>query len=156
LGGDIALMFPDTYFLLGVGLFLITQLIYSYLFFQQKNDQASFLNYKSILVSAFGAVLFCLLLPKAGDLMIPIILYGLTLITMTLLALNRKQGKDYPMVAIGGISFLLSDAMIAIDRFASDIPMSSIWIMLTYLLAQYLIVEGIIRHLETNHQPTQN
>jgi uncharacterized membrane protein YhhN len=34
--------------------------------------------------------------------------------------------------------------LIAINKFAFKIPLSDVWIMATYIIAQYLIVEGIL------------
>jgi uncharacterized membrane protein YhhN len=40
------------------------------------------------------------------------------------------------------MSFLLSDALLAINKFVAPIPMAGFWVMLTYITAQYLIVKG--------------
>ena len=43
-------------------------------------------------------------------------------------------------VAIGACLFMLSDSLIAIDRFLTPLPMSSLWILSSYFAAQMLIV----------------
>jgi len=40
--------------------------------------------------------------------------------------------------------FLLSDSMIAFNKFNSDIPLAGFLIMITYIAAQYLIMRGLI------------
>jgi uncharacterized membrane protein YhhN len=62
-------------------------------------------------------------------------------------ALNRKNKvseKSYFTVLAGAILFVFSDSLIAINKFAVGIPKSGIWIMTTYILAQYLIMSGLL------------
>ena len=42
--------------------------------------------------------------------------------------------------------FMLSDSVLAINRFAQPLPWSAIWVLLTYYAAQALIVQGVLRH----------
>ncbi len=146
--GDLALM-ESNLFLPGVGLFLLAQGLYIYLFRKS--------TYNSLRVSypllgagvAYATILFYLVLPSAGSLIIPIIIYGLVLLTMTLMALHRK-GKtveeSYKLVAIGAILFLISDSVLAYSKFVSVFFLSQTLVMLTYILAQYFIAVGIIKH----------
>jgi uncharacterized membrane protein YhhN len=67
---------------------------------------------------------------------------------MLLLAFNgylswEKPGNKY--VFVGAISFVVSDSLLAINKFYEPIERSSFLIMLTYLVAQYLIVVGILK-----------
>jgi hypothetical protein len=43
---------------------------------------------------------------------------------------------------------MISDSTIAINKFLQPIPQSGLLIMSTYMAAQWLIVEGLIRHQE--------
>jgi uncharacterized membrane protein YhhN len=40
---------------------------------------------------------------------------------------------------------VISDSMIAIDKFYTQIPLAGFWIMITYISAQYLIMRGLAR-----------
>ena len=63
------------------------------------------------------------------------------------MALNRKGAiteKSFNWVLWGAILFILSDSLIALNKFTVDIPLSKTWIMATYMGAQYLIVMGYI------------
>ena len=88
-------------------------------------------------------------LPKvASALQIPILAYGLTILTMLLTALNRWKSVEktsFQWVFIGAILFVLSDSLIAISRFVQPFAMSGIAIMLTYAAGQFLIVEGVLK-----------
>jgi len=43
---------------------------------------------------------------------------------------------------MGAILFMLSDSVIAVNKFVLEIPLSGLWIMTTYTLAQWLITVG--------------
>lgn len=149
-GGDLALIYPE-YFLLGVGLFLVAQISYSYLFIQSSYQKLKFHTVKVIPYFIYGILLFYLLLPDAGDLRIPIFIYGLCLLTMAALARLREgftSKGSYQYVLIGSILFLISDSLIAINKFYMEVPFERILIMGTYIVAQYLIAEGMLKHAE--------
>jgi uncharacterized membrane protein YhhN len=64
---------------------------------------------------------------------------------MGIKAMERQtNSKSYLFVLIGAMTFIASDSLIAINKFAFKIPLSDVWIMATYIIAQYLIVEGIL------------
>jgi uncharacterized membrane protein YhhN len=49
---------------------------------------------------------------------------------------------------VGSLLFLASDSMIAINKFTTEIPMAGFWIMISYILAQYLIMRGLVLEKE--------
>ncbi|MFM8914325.1 MAG: lysoplasmalogenase family protein, partial [Flammeovirgaceae bacterium] len=59
---------------------------------------------------------------------------------------GRTTSKSFTYVMMGALLFMTSDSLLAINKFLNPLPLSGISIMLTYCLAQYLIVEGIIAH----------
>ena len=71
----------------------------------------------------------------------PVLVYGACLGTMAVLA----TGVNLP-TAVGGGLFLVSDGLIALDAFAAgfDLPGQDVWVMATYVLAQVLIVAGVL------------
>ena len=76
-----------------------------------------------------------------------IIVYALSLIGMSMMALNRlgRVGRSsYMLVFFGSILFLLSDSMIALNKFYSEFWLAGFWIMITYIAAQYMIMRGLI------------
>ncbi len=78
----------------------------------------------------------------------PIItIYALSLILMSMMALNRSGrvgAMSFKLVFIGSLLFLLSDSMIAFNKFHSEIPLAGFLIMVTYIAAQYMIMRGLI------------
>jgi len=101
-----------------------------------------------ILFLLYVGGIYYILLPGLEGIMKPVILvYALSLIGMSMMALNRRgrvNPSSFRFVFIGSILFLLSDSMIAINKFAMEIPLAGFWIMITYILAQYLIMRGLV------------
>ncbi|WP_409416880.1 lysoplasmalogenase [Flavobacterium sp. PS2] len=153
--GDVILLFADKaeiYFILGLVAFLISHVIYIILFNKQnkpdvpKNKGVFFIGLGFILV--YLATMLTVLLPKLGDLQLPVIVYALTISTMLLYAFSgyliwKKPANTY--ILVGAIIFVLSDSILAMDKFYEPIYKNSFFIMLTYLMAQYLIVIGILK-----------
>lgn len=154
--GDNLLMFSEKnelFFFAGVGGFFLAQLSYIYIFatcserggrgFLQKHPAYGFL------FLIYVGVIYYLLYPGLEGIMRPIILvYALSLIGMSMMALNRRDRvhrASYLPVFIGSLLFVLSDSLIALDRFCVQIPLAGFWIMLTYMPAQYLIMRGLVR-----------
>lgn len=48
-----------------------------------------------------------------------------------------------PLVAVGAALFVLSDTIIAVDRFLTPVRRAHLWVMATYLLAQAGILGGL-------------
>jgi hypothetical protein len=48
-------------------------------------------------------------------------------------------------VALGSSLFMLSDTLLALDKFVSPLPYAGLWVLATYYLAQGLIVRGVLR-----------
>lgn len=74
---------------------------------------------------------------------VPILLYGCLLATMAASAagLGWRSG-------VGGALFLLSDLLIGIGLAGTELPGPPIWVMLTYVLGQALIVLGWLHRHE--------
>ncbi|NYI70778.1 putative membrane protein YhhN [Naumannella cuiyingiana] len=91
-----------------------------------------------------GMVLIGILVPTAGVLVPAVAAYGVVVIAMAVLASGLGR-----IGQLGGIIFLISDALIAFDRFAPwlDIPLAGPAIMATYILAQALLVTATLRYL---------
>ncbi len=137
-GGDIALdLDRGRYFVHGLGLFLVAHIFYTAAFLQSSGT-ADRLTFTVITILAVYAVGMSLLLrPKLGNLAVPVYLYIAVITAMGISASFRS-----PLVLTGALIFMLSDSMIAINKFLQPIPGSNYWIMITYYLAQYLIAKG--------------
>lgn len=153
--GDVILMFADNgelYFIFGLVAFLLSHLVYIFLFSKQlptknnTNKTILWIGIAAILI--YLALMLATLLPSLGDLKIPVVVYALVISTMLFFAFKGslswlKPAKNY--ILLGAIIFVSSDSILAFDKFYSPIPMNNFLIMATYLVAQYLIVAGILK-----------
>ena len=53
-------------------------------------------------------------------------------------------------VLIGAVFFVTSDSILAINKFYCPVPNPLLWIMSTYLIAQFCLVKGILKMNEKN------
>ncbi len=143
LGGDILLSWPDL-FVPGLGSFLLAQIIYTMLFSAQfAFSRRGMIWGGFILIYAFTALTF--IVPKAGDFSGAVIAY-LCAISCMAISAGFRQDKQFLLVALGAFVFMVSDTLIAVNKFVQPFPYAGVAIMITYYLAQLMISLGIIRH----------
>ncbi|WP_158729994.1 MULTISPECIES: lysoplasmalogenase [unclassified Flavobacterium] len=153
--GDIILMFADKgelYFIAGLIAFLLSHISYIILFSKQlkiyinKNKIIYWIGVTAI--ALYLIVMMLILLPSLGDLKAPVFVYALTISIMLLFALKGFLNWQKPTsiyILIGATVFVASDSILAFDKFYAPLQYSSFLIMATYLIAQYLIVTGILK-----------
>ncbi|SHJ09026.1 lysoplasmalogenase [Flavobacterium terrae] len=151
--GDIILMFTDKgelYFIFGLVSFLVAHIIFILLFTKQEKENTSTNKLFWIGLVIVGIYLFgmlSLLYPSLGDLKIPVTVYAITISTMLLMAIkgyfNWKKPNNLT-VLLGALIFVSSDSILAINKFHSELPKSGFLIMITYIVAQFLITKGIL------------
>lgn len=158
--GDVLLMFQvedEMFFMLGLAAFLLGHVLYivSYRQLRWRVATKELLPTQKIRfifpIVLAGTGLLVVLFPTLGPLTIPVIIYSVVLMLMVINALFR-YGRTTPdslwLVVAGALLFLVSDSILALNKFYSPIDYSGPLIMLTYILGQYLIVEGVRRHGE--------
>jgi len=145
LTGDVILMFGgDLAFGLGVGAFMVAQLLYAWVFAQEGSVKV-FREIGIVFLAGYAVGFLHYLWPELGIMKAPILVYTLAILTMGICALSRKHRvsrKSFGWVLLGALFFILSDSILAIHRFGYPIPLQRFTVMGTYMLAQYLIVFG--------------
>lgn len=150
LSGDILLMFDEhsnIYFMLGLVSFLLAHIFYCVVFLRKRNSKIKPLELIAIL-SIYGLGFFYLLKDSLNDLLIPVIVYMIVILIMVITAYlryKRVPEKSFILVFFGALLFIISDTILAMDKFYRPIPFSGVYIMLTYAIAQYFIVLGILK-----------
>ena len=148
--GDVFLISSD-WFMAGLVSFLIAHIFYIVAY--QKTGAATG-QLKAVDIVKFviyGAALIWFIYPGLGDLLVPVLIYALVLLGMGVWAHKRRGATStasFKLVALGAILFAISDGLIAVNKFAYPIPAERILIMSIYISAQYLIVQGLIQHME--------
>lgn len=150
--GDVLLLFADQnalFFISGLVSFLVAHLIYIYLFHQQEIQYNRNSHFKFIpIVAVYLLVMLSLLWDTLKEMKIPVTVYAIVISLMLFMSIKAffQWGKPSNFwVLIGAILFVISDSILAINKFHSPIPMSSFWIMSTYLGAQFCIVNSILQ-----------
>ncbi|NMP30181.1 lysoplasmalogenase [Thalassotalea sp. M1531] len=142
--GDVFLALPITNsFLLGLGAFLIAQLVYAVTYFQTAN-WAQVTHWRKMLVAVillFSILMATYLLPDTGEMQIPVAIYLAVVCSMGIAAFTSALPNK---VALGALSFIVSDSILAMSFFKTPLPMSDVLVMASYYLAQYLMVKGMI------------
>ena len=156
--GDILLMFQGrggNFFMFGLAAFLVAHIFYILTYRQhQSSDTSNELQGLQKIRYAFpiilsGTGLVVILFNRLGEMKIPVLLYSAVLTGMVLVALFRfgkTSSLSFALVFGGAILFMISDSLIAINKFLEPLPMAGSWIMVTYIAAQYLIVTGLSKH----------
>lgn len=153
--GDNFLMFSgknELFFYAGVGGFFLAQLTYIYIFARYSEKGGKGYLQKNMVIgllfAAYVAGIYYLLYPGLEGIMKPIILlYALSLMGMSMMALNRNgrvNHLSFILVFMGSLLFLISDSMIALNKFYIEFSLAGFWIMVSYIAAQYLIMRGLI------------
>ena len=144
--GDVLLLFNNQYFILGLGSFLITQLLYIKLIISLiKRVTLSKITIVSLPFLFYFLSFLHLILDKVIDIKLPVIVYGFVLSLFGILSflyyLQQKTTASL-WLFLGAILFILSDSIIALNQFYNTKIDAQIYIMLTYILAQYLICKS--------------
>jgi uncharacterized membrane protein YhhN len=138
---------PAQLFLFGLGAFLTGHIVYIVMFRSFARVSWTALGAPRRVATATVVVtLICvlgILRGSLGPLLVPVIVYALVLATMAITAQLAELGNS--LAAVGALSFVASDAMLAMDKFHAPFPASSALIWITYYCAQLLICLGVSR-----------
>ncbi len=155
--GDVLLIFvpkKDIFFLLGLSAFLIAHIFYIIFFHLVRIREKVKSNiWLLLIVVVYYAALIILLSPHLYEMMLPVRIYGIVISFMFMLAMhmlfikNKIAGK---WMMLGALLFVISDSVLAIDKFYKPFEQAGVIIMLTYGLAQLFIVKGAIGYIK-NH-----
>jgi uncharacterized membrane protein YhhN len=156
--GDTFLMYEHLnpmYFMLGLGSFLIAHItyiiVYKHHVHQSNGDELMGLHRVRLAfpIILAGSGLLIVLFPHLGEFKLPTVIYSVILILMVLNALfryNRTSSESFWLVFSGALLFMVSDSLLALNKFLMPIPLGGITVIVFYIAAQFLIIEGLLRH----------
>ncbi|MES2938278.1 MAG: lysoplasmalogenase family protein [Pseudomonadota bacterium] len=141
--GDVLLMLPGL-FIPGLVAFLLAHLCYIALF---KQGQPWFPSGRALVIAlAYAGGLYAILFPSLGPVLkVACAAYALVIALMTAQAVGRAaqlRDANAVAVAVGAALFMLSDSLLAINKFALPLPLAPLWILASYYAAQLLIVHN--------------
>lgn len=145
LAGDVCLMLPKDLFLAGLLAFLVAHVCYLVAFTADCRFAARLGPFA--VCGGIGLVVLVVLwarLPAA--LRLPVVLYAGALLAMAAQAASRAvelRAVPATAAAIGAGLFVVSDTLLAINRFGCDLPASRLLVLGTYFTAQWLIARSV-------------
>jgi uncharacterized membrane protein YhhN len=133
---------PVQLFLLGLVSFLVAHLSYVALFVKESSSGSVGWGRRIVclVVVVVSSSTLIVLWRGLAEMRIPVLVYSIVLSAMVITA----QLSQFPsLVALGGVSFLASDTMLAISIFGHPFAGSRALVWITYYVAQLMIAVGI-------------
>jgi len=154
--GDILLLFEErgpNFFLFGLSAFLVAQVFYIVFFHNIRMREYIRGNaLLLLLVIVYYSILVSVLSPYLGNMKLPVRIYGVVLSFMLMLAMHTMLGKNKKAalwMMTGAVLFVVSDSLLAFNKFFAPFNNAGLIIMLTYGLAQLFITEGAVRYINS-------
>ena len=142
--GDCFLLYETVeLFIIGLICFLIMQLSYAVAFNNKRRipKNRDYLICLGILI--IGVAALSVIWPDLGSMQTSVGLYATSIVLMAIYAyLRHPRLRGYKIVLAGVILFIISDMLLGLNKFSDPLPYGQIFVMVTYMLAQYLIVTG--------------
>lgn len=153
--GDVLLMLPADRFVAGLASFAVTHVCYLTAFRSDARLGGQKLPF--LLLAGVAAGVLALLWPGLGPgLGLPVAVYAVLLAAMAAQAVSRALELDTAgsrLAAAGALLFLLSDTLLAVDRFRFPLAADRVAVLATYWAAQWLIAWSVVRHGSGGGEP---
>ena len=168
IGGDVFLMLPSDRFVAGLVAFLIAHLFYIAAF---ASEITVLVWWPLIPLAAFGLIFYLILAGSLGKMQLPVLVYIIVILLMTWLACTRllQPGEAVGtavqaaqngvlqafahagpaaqsgafLACIGAVLFVISDAVLALNRFKGSFRAAALLNLSTYFAAQALIAGSL-------------
>jgi uncharacterized membrane protein YhhN len=141
--GDIALeLGAGKYFVIGLGFFLIAQIMFIVTFSRDSKMQR-FMIPIIVILAIYAIAMASIMTPSLKEMAIPVYFYLVVITLMGIFAALRASKNK--LTLYGAVSFIVSDSIIAINKFMMPVPAVDYIVMITYYLALFLIVHGFLK-----------
>ena len=147
--GDILLIFEGRpFFILGLLSFLLAHVLYVLIFRSWVGTLK--LDFYTVVCSLFILSYYFFFMKflwsHLGAMRIPVLAYAFVISGMLWMALQLLRGPSSFRwhIVLGALFFVVSDSLLSIQLFYSSFELAHFYVMLTYLLAQFLLVYGIL------------
>lgn len=155
IAGDLLLLMEgsnEKFFLFGLASFLVAHLVYILFFHLLRVVEGVKGRVWLVLpVAVYYAFIITILSPELGEMKLPVQVYAVVISFMMMMALhmlfisNKRAGR---LMTAGAGMFLLSDSLLAINKFHTSFEGAGIAVMLSYGIAQWLIVAGAANYIK--------
>ncbi len=151
--GDVLLMFSgELFFIFGLVSFLIAHLLFIKIVLTRIQkyplSKVIFSIIPFLIVFSLLLLLLFILKNSLNEMFVPVVIYGFTISTFGAVSLldylNGKSSKSLLML-LGAIVFIVSDSVLAINKFYNPTHLNEVIIMATYISSQYLIFRSMLQ-----------
>jgi len=142
--GDVFMMLRNKKFLAGLVAFLGAHVLYIAAFLQTMPLHLSFGTALPLIL--YALFMMRILFPYLGRMKMPVVLYILIITVMAGLAAERYidlGGMKAFSAFLGAILFVVSDSILALNRFAKKFKLAQALILSTYFAAQWLLAMSV-------------
>ena len=127
----------------GLGAFLASHLFYIAVMLPVASAPETLAQKAISLAVGLGAIaLYLTLAPTLGKLKLPVGAYLVAIVVMALSALAIPEGA--PLLGLGAVLFVISDSVIAFDKFRTPVPYRGLIVWVTYYLGQALMALSLL------------
>ena len=143
LAGDVFLMLPADRFVAGLVAFLIAHLFYIAAF---ASEISVLIWWPLVPAVIYGIVIYTVLAPSLGKLKLPVLIYVVGILIMVWLAWERWIQTDQSgalLASVGAVLFVISDTILALNRFRGTFKPARALNLTTYFAAQWLIAGSV-------------
>src|SRR4030042_1200769 len=145
--GDVALeLEAGKYFIVGLGLFLIAQIMFIVTFSRDFKMQRSRIPI-IVILAIYALAMAYIMTPSLGEMAIPVYFYLVVITLMGIFAALRGARNKFTLY--GAVSFIVSDSILDINKFMMPVPAADYLVMITYYLAIFLITFGYLKSVIT-------
>jgi len=143
MAGDVFLMLPSDRFVAGLVAFLIAHLFYIVAFML---EISTLTWWPLIPIFTYGIFIYIILAPYLGKLKPPVSIYIVVILIMAWLALERWNHTSQSgalLACVGAFLFIISDTILAINRFRGAFKPARALNLATYFAAQCLMASSV-------------
>lgn len=143
--GDVFLMLDDKWFVHGLASFLIAHLLYIGGFITYFTIDFTTGLTPAVILCIIAIIFYLIILPEVKEqagvpMSFAVAIYILVIAGMVWLSIL----SGVKILIIAAVLFLISDAVLAYDKFKHAFPMSELMVMFTYFSAQFLFAISIL------------
>jgi uncharacterized membrane protein YhhN len=151
--GDVLLDLDPRFFTFGLAAFLLAHLTYIALFVRNRARplDAGLPRVAGVAAVLTGsAALSAWIVPSVDGLAVPVVLYIGAITAMVSLALLARL--ETPWVPVGAVLFLISDSLLAVNKFKTAVPWHEYLVWITYYLGQCGLALGFLAGGQRPHR----
>ena len=135
--GDLLLEFNTSMFVFGLIAFLLAHIAYTTAFLKRSRKLMAI---PFVLLMGYGAVVYWLLYPGLGKMALPVLIYIVVILIMSWRSMAQNDYDKKAVFAVAGsLLFVVSDSLIAFNKFYVEIQYAHYLIMISYWAAQGLL-----------------